>query len=271
MIHVLTSELARKIEESEIEALQSRLTAIKEIPGNPLDAEIVQFGNATAFTIKGIPGPSFNTVRGITSNDMAEVDDILTYYKERGIPIQFELTPASTNSKLMELLATKGLYQHKFHSVLYGIDKDIHYDKNSSIIIRKLAEDEFDLFAEIYARGFGLPNIIKAGIAQNNKILHSLDAWDFYIALMNEKPVGIGVLFVANGVATLAASATLPEHRNNGVHQALLQERVKDAKDKGANLIVGQAKFASTSSNNMERMGLKLAYTKSIWVEKREI
>ncbi|EON71275.1 acetyltransferase [Lysinibacillus sphaericus OT4b.31] len=31
--------------------------------------------------------------------------------------------------------------------------------------------------------------------------------------------------------------------------------------------VIGHAKFASTSQNNMERCGLKMANTKSIWTD----
>ncbi|WP_026908708.1 acetyltransferase [Paucisalibacillus globulus] len=266
MVPVLTGELARRIEVSEIDMLHSRLTAIQDIPRNPMGVEIKQFGQATAFYVKGIPGPSFNTVRDLTYKDIDEVDKIIDFYKEKDILIQLEITPASANSELLKILASKGFYQSNFHSVLYGSELSIVEGFNPSISVRKLKEDEFELYADIYVRGFGLPEFIKPGIAQNNQVLHPLDEWEFYIATVNGYPAGVAVMFYQNGIATLAASATVPEQRNQGVHQALLKERIRDAHIKGAELIVGQAKYASVSSNNMEKLGLRVAYTKSIWV-----
>jgi hypothetical protein len=266
MVPVLTKKLARRIEVSEIEMLYSRLTAIQNLPGNPMEVEVEQFGKATAFAVKGIPGPSFNTVRGLTAEDTYEIDKIIDFYKEKDIPVQFEITPASVNSDLLKLLASKGFYQSDFHSVLYGNELSTVGHLNPAISIRKLKVDEYDLFADIYIRGFGLPEFIKPGIAQNNQVLYSLDEWEFYLATIKDEPAGIGVKFYQNGVATLAASTTVPEQRKQGVHRALLVERLKDAKSKGAEFVVGQAKFASISSNNMERLGLRVAYTKSIWV-----
>lgn len=37
---VMTKDLAQRIEQSELQALESRLLAIKEIKGNPMDIEI---------------------------------------------------------------------------------------------------------------------------------------------------------------------------------------------------------------------------------------
>lgn len=266
MVPVLTKELARRIEVSEIEMLQSRLTAIQNLPGNPMEVDVEQFGNSTAFSVKGIPGPSFNTVRGLMAEDTCEIDKILDFYNEKDIPVQFEITPSFTNSDLLKLLASKGFYQSNFHSVLYGNEFTTFENVNPAISLRKLREDEFDLFADIYVRGFGLPEFIKPGIAQNNQVLYQLNEWEFYLATIMGEPAGIGVMFYQNGITTLAASATIPEHRKKGIHRALLVERIKDAHHKGAELVVGQAKYASVSSNNMEKMGLRVAYTKSIWL-----
>src|SRR5699024_11042034 len=120
MSHVLTEQLARRIEQSEIEALKSRLTAIKEIEGNPMDVKIKKFGDATAFSVKNIPGPSFNTVKGISGNEVEYIDRILAFYDEREIPARFEITPAHASTELFGALSEKGYNQCGFHTALYG-------------------------------------------------------------------------------------------------------------------------------------------------------
>ncbi|WP_339217271.1 GNAT family N-acetyltransferase [Ornithinibacillus sp. FSL M8-0202] len=265
MVYVLTKELARRMEVSEIEGLKSRLSAIQSLPGNPMGIHIRQFGHATAFIAKGIPGPAFNTIRGLTSEDIQELDGILDYYKEHNTMVQLEIAPGSSSEDLLRTLANKGLCQKGFHSVLYGDSMDLTGEVDSSVTVRKLHADEFDLFADIYVRGFGLPSFIKQGIAQNNQVLYPLDSWSFYVAMVDGEPAGIGVLFIENGIATLSASATVPEFRRKGVHRALILERAKEARDRKVEYVVGQAKFASISSNNMERIGLRVAYTKGIW------
>lgn len=65
----------------------------------------------------------------------------------------------------------------------------------------------------------------------------------------------------------IAASAVKPKARNQGIHQALIQFRINEALQQNCSLMIGHAKFASISQNNMERCGLRMAYTKSIWIE----
>lgn len=263
---ILTKELAQTIEQSEIDVLHSRLMAIQAIEGNQMGVDIQRFGNATAFSVKNIPGPSFNTVKGLTDGDEQFVDQLIEFYTSREIPVRFELTPAHTSPDLLAHLQQAGFYQSDFHTSLYGspIQNSVAVDER--ITIRRLESYEFDLFAEIYAQGFQMPTFLQSGIAQNNAILHGNDHWNFYLASVNDGPAGIGVLFVKGGIATLAAAATVPHLRNKGVQRALIQQRIQHATMLHSRLIVGQAKFGSVSQNNMERAGLKIAYTKAIWV-----
>lgn len=87
---VVNKELVYTLEKSEIDALFSRLTAIKEIDGNPMDVEIQRFGNATAFSVKNIPGPSFNVVKGLKEGDEKYIDMIIDYYEKKRF--QFDLS-----------------------------------------------------------------------------------------------------------------------------------------------------------------------------------
>lgn len=268
MTLVLDKNLAHRIEQSEVNALSSRLSAIQGISGNPMDVQIEKFGNAAAFSIKKIPGPSFNTVKGLADGDEKYIDDIIDFYNKRNIPARFELTPAHASPELLNILSEKGFYQRDFHSALYTTVLPDKEPEAAEITIRMLNKDEFDLFAEIYIKGFGLPEFVKEGIAQNNAVLYDLENWTFYLAAVEDVPAGVGVIFLQDGIATLAAAVTIPDLRNKGVHQALIDKRLQQAAFQACDLAVGQAKYASISQNNMERAGLQIAYTKAIWVQR---
>ncbi|MFA1821824.1 GNAT family N-acetyltransferase [Virgibacillus oceani] len=269
MSFVLTEHLARRIEQSEIDALESRLKAVKEIDGNPMDVEIQRFGSATAFSVKNIPGPSFNTVKGISEDDTEHIDSILDFYSNRQIPARFEITPAQSSTKLLKFLSDKGYFQCGFHTALCGAlsNKLILNSTDASVSIRELEQNEFDIFGDIYTKGFNMPSFLNEHIAQNNKVLHNNKHWTFYIASVKGVPAGVGVLFEYDGIGTLAASATIPALRNIGVHNSLLLKRLQQANQHNCHLIVGQAAYGSVSQKNMERVGMKIAYTKAIWTQ----
>lgn len=266
---VVTKKLAQTLETSEIEVLKSRLSAIQAIEGNPMGVDIREFGNATAFSVKNIPGPSFNTVKGLTDGDEKYIEQIIQFYKQKDIPVRFELTPGHVSADLLIHLSKQGFYQQDFHTTLYSdLSSQYETSAHSKITIRELRKNEFDLFAEIYTKGFGMPAFLKDGVAKNNQILYDNINWKFYLAFIDDEPVGIGVLFTKNGIGTLAAATTLPEFRNHGIQTELIRQRIQKALEQDCRLIVGQAKFGSVSQNNMERAGMRIGYTKVIWTMK---
>ena len=69
-----------------------------------------------------------------------------------------------------------------------------------------------------------------------------------------------------DGMASLAGGATLPEMRQRGCQSAMLQHRILVAAQAHCSLIMGHANVGSTSQNNMERLGLRIAYTEVSWM-----
>ena len=268
MSTIMTLDAASEIENTEINMLSSRLETLQEINGNPMQVQMKKFGSATAFSSKVIAGPTFNTVKGITFTNTDQIDEIISYYQSLQIPCRFEITPAQGTTELFQYLSQKDFYQSSFHTALYNIPREDSSLLPSNISVRQLKENEFNIFADIYVSGFNMPSFTKDGVHQNNEILYNKPGWHFFIAEVQNIPAGIGVLYINQGIASLAASATLPEFQRRGCHTALIQKRIETAIESNCNLIVGQARFGSGSQNNMERAHMKIAYTKSIWTAK---
>ncbi|MFC9540344.1 GNAT family N-acetyltransferase [Lysinibacillus sp. NPDC056959] len=265
----MTKNLADHFEMTEIKMFESRLNAIKEIQNNAMGVEIGQFDGAYAFSIKNIPGPSYNVVKGDGLGSENTIDKILSFYRTREIQARFDLAPQYVNATSLQKLHNAGLFQSDFHATLYCElnEETVRKIKNSCIKIRQINEDEFDRYGNIYVEGFGMPAFLAESVATNNQVLHDKPGWSFYIASLQNEDVGVASLYVHNGTAVLAASAVKPIARNQGIHQALIQFRINESLEQNCSVIIGHAKFASISQNNMERCGLKMAYTKSIWTE----
>ncbi|MER2007063.1 MAG: GNAT family N-acetyltransferase [Psychrobacillus sp.] len=254
---------------AEIQTLTSRINTIQSLPDNPMGAERVVRGNTHAFAVKEIPGPAFNTVRGLNSYDLKYLDEILFFYKELSVSFRIEVTPLNSSDQLFRKLSDMEYYQSGFHSSFIRSVSSIKSGSLSTTIeVRPLKKDEFNLFSAIYVNAFGLPTFIQDGIQQNNQILYDVPGWNFYLALRQNVPVGIGVLYVEGELATLAAAATLPAYRGMGVQRALLNKRIEKAVEQGAKYITSEAVFGSSSHRNMEHQGMKLAYTKAIWTKR---
>ncbi|MGD7054344.1 GNAT family N-acetyltransferase [Sutcliffiella horikoshii] len=265
---LLTKDLIKIVEQSEIDALEDRLIRVKSINDNAMGVELKRFGYAVAFSVKNIPGPSFNTVKGVNGEDMDHLDEIVEFYASRGIPAQFEVTPGNASTDLFRKLSSLGYFQSGFHTALYrplSTGDPSLSGADNAVQMEEISLENFDVFGELYTRGFGMPTAFKDYVTANNKVLAESDNWTFYLARVGGEPAGIGVLHVKNDVATLAASATVPEFRNKGVQTALIQKRMQQAADEGCRYLVGQAAFGSVSQKNMQRAGLNVAYTNAVW------
>lgn len=142
----LNNELVGRINQSEIDVLNSRLKRMEEQIGNPMDVEMRRFGHAVAFSAKNIPGPAFNVVKGLQHGDEKYISDIIAFYRQRNIDVTFEVIPSLTSPQIMEVLSNEGYYQCDFHTTLFHsiLEKIEYFDSN--ITIRRLDRNEFNIF-----------------------------------------------------------------------------------------------------------------------------
>jgi len=53
--------------------------------------------------------------------------------------------------------------------------------------------------------------------------------------------------------------------RNRGLQTALLKRRISDARAAGVDVVFSEAAPFSTSHRNMERIGLRVQFVRSLW------
>lgn len=251
---------------SENNTLISRLKAFKSKNNNELGSQMKQFGSTLAFQVRRISGTAFNTVRNINEEDYIYLSEIVDWYKQQNMDFQIEVAPQNASKELFLELHKHEFVQTGFHASFLGNVQEI---ANSSCHInceiQLLQKEDFNDFAEVYVKGYGLPEFIADGVKQNNEILYELEGWQFFKAVKDDKMVGIAVLYIQDGIATLAAATTLPEYRGQGIQKALIKARAQYALKQGAIYMTSEAKFESISHVNMAKSTMDLVYTKAIY------
>lgn len=259
---ILSKQLAQRIEQSEIDYMMDRMMAIRERQGNPEHVQLRSFGGAAAIASKGMPWPQFNTVKGFGLDELLLLPEILAFYAECGCRPQFEITPAKATPELLKLLSEQGFMPGGFQASFYAVPEAASMNLPAHIRIRRLERDEMTTYARIHCLGFGMNESGIEPIAANNAVLQGRPGWHFYMGLADEIPAAAGVMYVENGTASLTFAATLPEYRSRGLQYALVRRRMQEAAMNGCQLVVSQAAYLSPSHRNMERAGMKLAYTR---------
>ena len=227
---------------------------LRGIPG----VRIERFGAAWAPVNPDEPELDFqNRVIGLSPEDAGELDAIFAFYREAGVRPWFELPPAHDFGRFSAPLAGAGALPIGFHTVLYG--EPARFDADPRV--REIGPEEADLFADVLLRGHGAPDEVP-----RRHVAHWAEKSTsrLFVAEVDGVPAAAGAL-VLGEVANLASASTLPEFRGRGLQSALIRARIAAAAAAGAGLVCSGASWDSQSQRNLERAGLRIAYTKTVW------
>jgi GNAT superfamily N-acetyltransferase len=251
-VPIVTEELARRLEEIGVEFIADWL---RGIPG----VRVERFGAAEASIHPRLPDVDFmNMVMGLYPEDAAELDAILSFYADAGVRPWLELPPAPGFEALGEPLAGAGGRPVGFHTMLYGASRATERDAR----VREARPEEAGEFADVLLRGHGAPD--DASRAHIVAWAQRDDA-RMYVAEVDGRIGAAGALVLHDDVAYLANASTLPDCRGRGLQTGLIAARIDAAARAGLPLVSSQAAWSSPSQRNLERAGLRIAYTKTVW------
>lgn len=264
---IITRELARRIEQIDLDYTLSRLGGMQAAQGNPLGIMIEKFGEATAFLIRAWPDFWYgNRVLGLGPADESRLEDIAKFFGEHNLPCRFEIIPGRMSWSLATRLHRLGFCQGSFSAALYGLPQPDLLPPTPAVCVGEVEPDELALFLDLYQAGFELPefnsrekNIVREWLERDAAHLK------LYLATVAGTPAGVAILYVKDNLGLLADAATLPAFRGQGCQTALLQHRIKEAARQGCELLTSFVEFGSASHRNVARAGLSVAYIKAMW------
>ncbi|SDR96027.1 hypothetical protein SAMN05444162_0430 [Paenibacillaceae bacterium GAS479] len=281
--HVLYQEDADLAEQAETQAMVDRLQAVKERPGNPEGVEIERAGSARALYSAGMPWPQFNCVKGVQEAIVPELDRLETFYRERRRPVRLELNPHQATEGLLTELGRRGYKLIGHHAGMYkrfepvgskgndGTNSEHNegapirpYHFPGELTIRRASKEDAEVYARIHCLSTGLGENGIAPVRANNEMLMDCPGWSYWIGELSGEPAAVGVMHMKGELANLTFAGTLPEFRGRGIQQAIIQARLMEAKAQGCRLAASQCAPYSGSMRNMQRVGMSLAFIRSI-------
>jgi hypothetical protein len=169
----------------------------------------------------------------------------------------------------MTLLNKRGYQPIEFTSVMYRpLDANVGgaMAANDDLATRVISPDEVDLWARTSAAGWATEHpelgefMLKFG-----RIGAQCNGAYPYLAELKGKAISTGALLIYNDICILAGASTIPEGRNRGAQNALLDARLKYAANKGCTLAIMGASPGSQSQRNAQKNGFQMAYTRIKW------
>ena len=201
-----------------------------------------------------------------------QVDTVENFYRQHGVPAQFDVTPL-THDSLTALLHQRGYSMSELNNVMARriFGGEIWAEEANGVEFRNCAPADVARWTNTMLRGFFPDAPIPAG-------------WDVLVKPMALIPGAIPTLAWADGnpvaatgglvcrewrLLMLAGTSTLKEYRGRGIQTAAIGRRLALAVREGCDLAVVVTRGGTTSQRNAERMGFTLAYSKATLVQPR--
>jgi ribosomal protein S18 acetylase RimI-like enzyme len=242
----------------------SRMRVLERIPGNPVGIAFHEI-DATAMALMSRYLPAFNRVIGLRAGHETKLDTIAGWYRLHGVRPTFEMIPGQLTPDLGRELTRLGFFQSGFHAALVGAPEMRTRSANQDGIVRVRTPDEMERYLNAYVAGWGIPPDNHAQFKANVRPWPKEPGWSLYVAEAEGRPAAAATLYVHDGVGYLADAATDPAMRGRGLQRALLDRRIADAATQGVDFVFSGAAPFSISHRNMERVGLRVAFMRSLW------
>lgn len=195
----------------------------------------------------------------------ATLDAIEAFLLGFGAPVLHEVSPFAGTAAL-DLLCARNYRPCEISNVLYRpVERPEEIDPGP-ISVRVIGPEEAVLWAETSAKGWAdqHPELMENSLQLSSVCAARPDS-PCFLAEYDGTPGAAGVLCMHQGVALFGGSATVPHLRRRGLQAALLHKRMRYAFDHGCDLAMMVASPGSNSQRNVERIGFRIAYTRTKW------
>jgi hypothetical protein len=248
----LTRELAAQIE---------RHVASGSLSDNP---QVRQFGETLAG--KAVGGRPRNRIFCFGDSDLPHLGDILAFYEIDNLKPRFSLSPMRFTTELAAVLIDVGFCHYSFEqAILYGQPSKAPSSLTPGMTVERVTPSNLNEYVHAVADAFEWPAEWRGDAMDGIRDSFNPDAWSFLARFLGE-PAGVASLDCdQNGIASLRQGAVIPKFRNKRCHLALVQHRLFVAHELGCSLVVGGAAFNSSSFQNQQRAGMRLAYVETEW------
>jgi ribosomal protein S18 acetylase RimI-like enzyme len=256
-------DVLRRTLAADISYTISRMKVLERIPGNPLGIAYRWFDDSAVALMARLP--AFCRVVGLRPGHTHHIEPLLRWYGEHDVKPTFEIVPGQYDGSLGRELSRLGFYQSGFHAALIGEPIADGYFDDEAAIERVADAKGMEDYLDAYVAGWNLPEEVRAQFRSNVRPWLEQAGWSLYVARVNGRPAAAATLFVDGHIGYLADASTDPTFRRRGLQTALLRRRIRDAGLSGADLVFSGAEPYSSSHRNMERVGMRLQFTRAKW------
>src|SRR5580700_48423 len=249
----------------DISYTMSRMKVLERLPGNPIGINYRWVDETAVALMSRLP--SFSRVVGLRAGHEQHIEALVCWYREHGIKPTFEMVPGHYTASLGRELTRLGFFQSGFHVSLIGEPARAVRAGDRVAIEQVTTADTMEDYLDAYVAGWEIAEKDQAQFKVNVRPWLNQAGWSLYVGRSNGQPAAAATLYLEDGVGYLADATTNPVFRRQGFQSALLRRRISDAAAAGVDTVFSGAAPFSTSHRNMERVGMRVQYVRSLWTD----
>ncbi len=218
----------------------------------------------------GLPAPP---IRDFNENDLLFLDTLLDWVADSQRPAEFDLTPWEASTPVSDALAARGFAPSGERRAVLAAETATSTLTATTVGNRAV----FSPFPIVEAGPGDASTVARIHVASNDWKAYGIrlvretlertfpSGGIHFVAVADSAPIGTASVSIRGGIAVLRGTSVLPEWRGKGVQSALIAHRLGQASSAGAEWVLAEAEFGSTSHRNLERAGLRLAWISERW------
>jgi hypothetical protein len=261
---IVTQQLVDQLIQICCDCAEAKLRAYQIRPGNSNSIQFATFGSARAMRFPSVG--AFNRVYGFGPKLLEHLPSIIRFYAETQTAFELWMAPTEATELVTGELVRCGFvpwnYHTKFYADLDELEPLVH---PSRVEVEQVGAAQLEEYLDVLLAGWGFPQEHLEAAKDNMRLRLTIPGIYLFMARLEGRPIGGAVLYRSKETAYLAEAAVRVEDRNRGGQLKLMEARLQFARELGCKLVVGGADFGNSSFRNMQRIGLKIAFTDITW------
>lgn len=197
------------------------------------------------------------------------IDEVISYFRSRDLPVVIYLSPACTPVDLPDRLAASGFVPSgapESWVVLDDLSRIQYRSRRSDIEISVVEPDTAQAFAETFLAAFEQPVELAPLLLEVLRPSIGVPTVTHYLAREAGQWIGTVSLTTHDTYGILGSVGILPTHRRSSVSIELFDAAYKEAQQRGLTTMFAQTELDSTAeqlltTNHFRRAFLRQAYT----------
>jgi GNAT superfamily N-acetyltransferase len=230
--------------------------------GEP-NMRVERTGSVTQLTDTARPELSaYNRVLGFCVGELERLAQCERRFESVGAEGRYDLDGLDLCAEVTRALAALG-YSERARIVYLGASSEaVEGAPRGCVDVHELAHAKLDGFFDLLAQAIGP---IDADLRELRARHYATFEMPIDVAYLNGEPAGWATSFFAGPGVFLGNAFTLEAHRRRGVQTALLDARLRRARERAASLIVTDVEPETSSHRNVLRAGFEELTTRHVW------